>query len=363
MEFWETWLSRSGACPLTIRVVFEENADADHLYRHVVDVLVSHSRRWRDVNIARPGSLDMYSAVKGSLPILEKLMIVSPADELGSLSMFEVAPRLRDVVLASAIGSIARCRLPWAQLQVITVGLYPVHQIFFILQSCPNIEYGDLCAIGSTDGLIHPLMRPKLRRLFVRANDVACHAGLLDALTCPALQYLEIQPLTHAGSVTLPHKQISTFITRSSCNLHRLTLGAVSLLDPGLILSLQEMPFLRELDLYVVDDPLSPDAWQLLDRMTYDSALTTGDQAALLLPKLTEFWLDVSIAPNSDVLQTMLRSRWVANSAAQAGGVARLQSVHLIIHNEVDHKQFGCMRDWQNEGLNIHVEIGGNRWL
>jgi hypothetical protein len=67
------WLSRSCNSPLTLSVndYFENDAVCS-----CIEALIPHCRRWQDVKLTLLGSqFNIFSAVAGSLPLLEKLYI------------------------------------------------------------------------------------------------------------------------------------------------------------------------------------------------------------------------------------------------------------------------------------------------
>lgn len=118
ITMWKTWLSRSGASPLTIKLIFGPiRLPPSRL--PIVDMLISYSHRWQyfNIQIESPFTFDLFAAVKGSLPILRKLTIISKDPSiraLNPLATFEVAPNLKKLMFSSAPIVPTQCRVPWA---------------------------------------------------------------------------------------------------------------------------------------------------------------------------------------------------------------------------------------------------------
>lgn len=106
----------------------------------------------------------------------------------------------------------------------------------------------------------------------------------------------------------------------------------------------------------------------LFDRMTYHRWSMTGVQP-VLVPRLKALSLNINLAPDGDVLQEMIQSRWNLmqqddiNEDAQGSSVARLKYVYLAIAYEADDKKFARLRSWRDEGLDIHITVVHNRWF
>jgi hypothetical protein len=369
MEMWKIWLMRSGACPLTIQVIFRPPKVPHFPYRPIVDMLTSQCHRWQDVYITTPFSLDRFSAVEGSLPILRTLTILSNAsNSFNPQGIFEVVPKLSEVRLVSICLEVTPYRLPWEQLRLFFGGLLAIRDCLAILERCLNLTQCHFScherAVNDIHGL--PLIRPKLQLLRIHFCHEAVCGYILDSLTCPGLNDLHLQSFPN-NVLVWPQEQLSSFLMRSSCTLRRLALHGISLKHPSLIPCLEELPSLTELDIHEFDDPTPPAPWHLFDRMAYDSQSTAGDQPGLLLPRLKVLSLSINFAPDGDVLLAMIQSRWdlmeeiITNTAVQ--NVAKLKSVSLTFRHQVDCEQFTRARRWRDEGLNIQIVIEGKRWL
>lgn len=370
MEFWKLWLSRSGACPLKIKVDLSRRALPRFSYCPIMDMLLSCSHRWFDACITAPFSLDTFAAVKAQFPILTNLTIASSSFSVspGSLAMFEAAPRLQTVLLVSPFGFSAQCGLPWMRLQSF-VGDLPIDDCLTILTLCSHLTNCRLQCRRSAHIPTCSLILPNLQELRVSIVDNVVCECLFDSLTCPALNRLRIRPLSRL-SFTLPPSTLTSFIARSSCVLQELSLRGISLKDPGLIVFLEELPSLIELELSEANDPTSclPTVpWHLFDRMTYDSRSTAEDHPALLVPKLKVLELNMRFTPPCDIIPKMIQSRWDlvadadANSTAQS--VTRIESVQLELRHMAVCEHFERMKRWQEDGLDIDITVDDEDWL
>lgn len=98
--------------------------------------------------------------------------------------------------------------------------------------------------------------------------------------------------------------------------------------------------------------------------------MPVGGQPELLVPKLKKLRLSVSFAPKDDILLAMIQSRWnsiegdnISQDVQSIPSVTRLESVHLTFHHKNDCEQFARARGWRDEGLDIQITIGDERWL
>ncbi|KAJ7026858.1 hypothetical protein C8F04DRAFT_1123940 [Mycena alexandri] len=105
-------LSRGGNSPLRLF------ADLSTPQQAVVDLLVEHSRRWRNVSLWFDFQFRNLAGAKGNLPSLKALHIENTGDQsdLGEvIDIFEVAPRLTRVTLCGPLPSLPI--IPWQQLR------------------------------------------------------------------------------------------------------------------------------------------------------------------------------------------------------------------------------------------------------
>ncbi|KAJ7134026.1 hypothetical protein C8R43DRAFT_1133041 [Mycena crocata] len=181
----ETWLKRSGSCPLSISL-YREDDDPEISTSAFVDAVVCHAARWAEMELILP--YQELQLIKGDMPLLQELNFGPTIDSISEesayiqapIALFEHAPNLTDVELSLAFNPFA-IRLPW-------------HLTYLILQ-----DPGDYGGEGGRNII-----------------------NLLNALTLPALRRLEMDERVLCSpdpEATIP--ALSSFISRI-CRLEKL---------------------------------------------------------------------------------------------------------------------------------------------
>ncbi|KAJ6481868.1 hypothetical protein C8R45DRAFT_313863 [Mycena sanguinolenta] len=177
-----TWLSRSGSCPLSIRIV---GAVKTHL-PDILSAIVPHRARWEHLKLIIHAD-PLPHLFDGPLPLLRHLDLA-----LFNCRPFELravdVPQLRSVkVLRNPVVA-----LPWAQLTSLVLWAMPPSVVLSILHQAPRLID---CVLGcgpqqfSFVGIDH-LTIPCLKTLVLIANDGFVHDFLAN-LSVPALYRLE----------------------------------------------------------------------------------------------------------------------------------------------------------------------------
>ncbi|KAJ7737550.1 hypothetical protein B0H16DRAFT_1466190 [Mycena metata] len=113
MSLLQVFLSRGGNVPLSILIT--NNTDMP-FHGPALQLLAQHSLRWRSATFKCPmADLRHLAPVNGNLPILETLEIIHLGEGAETLSLFEVAPRLRHFTVGATL--LGRVSTP------------PVHQL------------------------------------------------------------------------------------------------------------------------------------------------------------------------------------------------------------------------------------------
>ncbi|KAJ6498453.1 hypothetical protein C8R47DRAFT_307055 [Mycena vitilis] len=178
----ETWLNRSGLCPLSISVTdFGTHSET-------LAPFVSHCSRWEHASLHIHPS--QFATIDVPLPLLRNLLLHLIPDDALSTTTFPHAPLLRSVVLDDhTVGNII---LPWAQLTSLTLHSVFPSECTPILQQAPNLVYCKLDLIHGDDHLPEPdIALPRLESLsLVEGLDPV--TGYLETFIVPALRNLEI---------------------------------------------------------------------------------------------------------------------------------------------------------------------------
>ncbi|KAJ7130364.1 hypothetical protein C8R44DRAFT_905853 [Mycena epipterygia] len=214
----QTWLKRSGSCPLSIRLVedLEQMPELDHF----LHAIMPHCTRWEYLQLRHPSTAA--SLGRHDMPLLRSLEIGLSLgfERLGSIPFLN-APLLHKVTLQCYHNAFTST-IPWVQLTTLVVGIILLDECPGILNCTTNLVHCRFNVIGfnNTAGITYPLPKP-LQRLeslvftthIVRAPWSVTWLEVLGDLTLPALHLFQISekalgedPITPTSR---PHPAIS----------------------------------------------------------------------------------------------------------------------------------------------------------
>ncbi|KAJ7186482.1 hypothetical protein C8R46DRAFT_1341889 [Mycena filopes] len=216
LELLETWLARSGNCPLSFRL-----SDAAKRPHHLQTALL-HLHRWQYIVLDLP--FEQLVLVQGEMPLLREVTLTPPGGSL-PLELFQRAPRLKSVVLSSHLHAVLLV-LPWAQLTHFEGHLIG-SQIVDVLGNAVNLTHATfyIIMVGSQlASMTGYRSHERLRHMCIRLRIVVNHAPestLLGRLILPALRTLRAdEPCLTTNSITAD--ALTAFIARSGCTLDEL---------------------------------------------------------------------------------------------------------------------------------------------
>ncbi|KAJ7901041.1 hypothetical protein B0H14DRAFT_2670504 [Mycena olivaceomarginata] len=224
LELLKTWIARSGSCPLSLSIIGPTYRTTAPIFAQLIETAVAHCNRWEHLDMLIP--FDHLHLVRGEMSLLRDLTIGPTdlrSDAPSTLSLFEAAPQLRNVVLTSCFLT-STIRLPWAQLTHLEAHCLYEHECIEILRDAPFLVACTLSLCCSDEELdvdewpdvpVHM----HLRTLILRANAPDEDARMwlvLDCLTLPVLRTLEVMELC----MTLD--SLVAFVSRSQCSLDEL---------------------------------------------------------------------------------------------------------------------------------------------
>jgi hypothetical protein len=363
IEMLQIWLLRSCNSPLTLSVNAESFDDVV-VARSYINALIPHCRRWQDVEFALPVSLlSMFNAVAGSLPLLQKLgLYIDTLDPF--LDAFKVAPMLCDVTFAYDL-SPTSIRLPWRQLKRCDVQYSSASVCLYIMQQSVNLVHCKLECLRNRSEVFNqpeaPMLRPHLRSLQLTAGTPVDLASIMDSITAPALDKLEITQVSSIPSL-LSQDHLSRFLTRSCCAIQCLRLYNIVITAGELIACLEVLPFLvvlRVTELHARSAFTS----EMLDRLTRQKSTQT---LSLLVPKLKNLTLSGIFDVGDQAILDMVRSRWKITKPDVNGGidenaqrVESLKTFSLEISRAVLPETIAQMALWRDEGLEVELYVHG----
>ncbi|KAJ6456266.1 hypothetical protein C8R47DRAFT_189001 [Mycena vitilis] len=270
LDILETWLARSGDCPLSVTLHYHlqssygSRSDSEltrdtHLLWPFIRSLVRHCRRWEYLDLIMP--LENLSIIRGDMPWLRDL-IFGPSDlpaddERTILQLFERAPHLSSVVLTECFVP-SNMLLPWSQLTHLEGLCLYQHECVEILSHTTNLIHCTMTICGSPEPEIPMPTVPVLYHLrdlvllVTEASDVTL-ANILDILTLPALRTLQFPE----PCMDRPLETLQQLILRSMCMLDELHVIQASLPEASYR---QAVPSARRIALYAIDRLATPDS-------------------------------------------------------------------------------------------------------
>jgi hypothetical protein len=224
LELLETWLNRSGNCPLSLSL---RSSSHSPLLRQFLQTIVVHSRRWQNVSVLVP--FKHLHLIQGDMPLLRDLAFGPydfPHNVEAAVTLFDGAPHLNRVVLMRYfVKSIMT--LPWAQLTHLEAHCVYEDECTDILRDAPNLVSCTFCVCCALEGgtiNVVPVHAHLRDMVLLIDNDPDVRLWIiLNCLTLPALRTLRVVE----RGITLG--SLKAFISRSQCTLEELQIDASSM--------------------------------------------------------------------------------------------------------------------------------------
>jgi hypothetical protein len=281
-ELLEEWIPRAGSRNLHIYLNEEEphrgwKEAPPHKIMHTI---ASFSRKWETADIFLPE--DNYAdliPIKGNLPVLKSLSIRPPKQECIEidLRLFENCPLLRSLDLGHYY--LENVFLPWKQLTRLYADGLLIEECFHVFRECQNLITCHLDKIISdVEDIVTlhvPITHRGIESFDVTSSEVQDIASVFGNVTLPGLRKLQITCSDWTADTTPP--LLTSFFSRSSCNLQNLIVNRIFRLETDLIRILDALPSLIHLNVEERDTRFSVDFLDLLHRT---------DSHQLFLPNL-----------------------------------------------------------------------------
>lgn len=401
----DIWLRRSGACPLTIYVFWEDPPFADsHM---ILDMLMAHSERWKTMFFYLPyRAFGSFDKVRGRLGMLTSLTlgtgddILPPPPHSAQLDIFQIAPRLRSIECVNFAPTVFI--FPWAQLREIPRLSGNIFECLVVLSQARKLSKLSYMFVeggppAPTSIFAQPVLpiSPGIPSHY----PVVYHNRLtsLRIMTPPWKEYTDLSPFF--PHIHLPYLETLTICNLISSfgdgflqflsglhNLRTLHLRRTALPDEQLVEGLKYLPSLTHLivlssDIQImntmdsggsaVDQTVTRYLLEALTRNYFSDDETEG----MLLPRLKELELTVSpmVAREPDTFVDMLQSRLRADEHEVFGtyrkcpgdamkicsadkGFARLEHVRIWPCVEFDDEFIMRLIELKDLGLEVVVE-------
>ncbi|KAK7024899.1 F-box domain-containing protein [Favolaschia claudopus] len=208
------WASRSGHCPLSIRL------GAYHDPLSTLAPLIPHRDRWEHLTLRIENTRPL-RAIQGAFPLLKSFDI-----RLGSPISDDVVVTLQNLPLLSTVVlddfRTPHISLPWSQLTSLTLSWIYIEHCISILRQTTHLVHCtfDLYFHPGTQNDFVELVLPQLETLDVQTDAVSpLYGHFFQCLVAPALQHLRIPEHLLQPN---PIESLSSFISRSGCHLDEL---------------------------------------------------------------------------------------------------------------------------------------------
>ncbi|KAK7043028.1 hypothetical protein VNI00_008766 [Paramarasmius palmivorus] len=364
LQMVQLFLCRSEAFPLDMRLQFSSTTPTGILTEEIpaLRAIIDNCRRWRTMYLEVKEltfTLPVFQVIRGCLPILEHLEVISfdePEDPTGQ---------------------------------------FPVIDIFGF---CPSLTSLDLSFFrtGSGPGLSALSLFPNIERLEFKDDDnhyhvsrETYHGNIVSSKLSSLSAYAEFQhefatifdhlmlPYTHTVAISGPacftneditwtgwdERPLHDFLARSGCTITSLTLAYIPIIDQQTISLLQSLPTLKKLS--ICEYP-TRSGWhwykQILTKSFIQSlslSYNSKPSPSQLLPRLTHLSLKVcSRNMDQEALAKAILSRWLPDPGyARQIGVDCIQSVSITLEGQlrpVDSPQNLFM--FKDVGMDVEIE-------
>ncbi|KAJ7659164.1 hypothetical protein DFH06DRAFT_437322 [Mycena polygramma] len=237
----ETWLRRSGDCPLFISIIHQPRPLPSELWgkydgsvREFVRAILPHRRRWQELEISVP--MHLFKFIEGEMPLLRDLTLgipdmtmvtaygerLDPGEESRwPIRIFHEAPALRTLLLAKGFDPLVLLP-PWGQLTSVSILHFTqaLKDVADILRSAVNVQYFSARVHDPYNPETSPLdILPIPPLEFLEALHLTSltpesegYLRILDALSLPALVVLRI---SETWTMDVARRAVQDLIARS----------------------------------------------------------------------------------------------------------------------------------------------------
>ncbi|KAJ7181298.1 hypothetical protein C8R43DRAFT_968867 [Mycena crocata] len=322
MKLLQSALDRSAPCPLSITI----KAGLDGApYAPACRLLAQHSVRWKSATfMCRFHSLRHFSAVKGNLPILEKLAIAVGRDTTGALDLFQVAPSLKTVVLVTNSGKFSTLlNLPVEQLDHLRIASVEGNGTSGITLLAPQLPRGSRLSVAivrpppAEENSASPVTS-QISHFYVelghRISTLYMQAAVervLASISLPHLiDFVFVATDFPPTPIPWPHSQFLGLSERSSFRTHLISLNLHHVAIPcaELVQALSGLAALQRLNIADQDETVGGAETVLVSNELL-TALTRTPHSPCLIPCLSLLTLYSFLQFDDNVLLDFILSR------------------------------------------------------
>ncbi|KIY70420.1 hypothetical protein CYLTODRAFT_488096, partial [Cylindrobasidium torrendii FP15055 ss-10] len=238
------FLKRSGATPLTFTFCAAFTTAATH---PLLERLMDHSARWKDVSLEIPLSLlPSLNRIHGRVGILHSVSLRATGgmSAITDIAAFDDAPRLEKISILGNWSSVKHIALPWSTLTS------------YADETGTATDPCDLASAARLEHLtfrpLHPIPEaiylPSLKSLRVLSG--ACLEDFMENLSAPALEELFLDDMCLRYDLERVAPSLESLLTRSNAHIRTLRVDYLACGDAAHLMQLFRcMPELHTLEM------------------------------------------------------------------------------------------------------------------
>ena len=288
LQLSETYLKRSGALPLAIRIDIHEDEDLSQFpsatFYPMFDSLNVHSHRWHTLALHIPFSLTsrLRGCPSSETPRLQNLIlrkIGRPSGPRSSLGFGSSDPQLRPSTIEMSGLYLKAIQIDWSHATHVNVVSLSIDECLELLRLAPILQEFEIKFVIDDNVSLETQSLP-LTHHSLKKWDF--HSRPSSSILCDYLTLPKLESLTIYGDG--PYPSVERLLRRSSCPLSYFGLGDAGGDDLGLIPLFRAMPHLEH---FYLEDLDAGDIPNLCTLMASTAAFLAGsDKTTLFLPRL-----------------------------------------------------------------------------
>lgn len=361
----EKYLERSEPLPLSIKV---RSSRDTHVHEPVFRLLVSHSKRWHDVELDLEGGLlqrgRVLGGIEGNLPVLEKLLLNLQRPSADTIRSFSKCPRLRAFATVGAQFNFPS--LPSHQLTKLLVEDPRAKRLLKLIRACPQLthlwidssKYDAAVAQHQAEDRTTFIVQSQVRAISItlpqgHSNDsnLSEFAHLCSRLILPCLESFSIGScLPEQGLYRWPKDAFISLLLRAPCLLGTLIFENIIIADMDLIQILELVPTLTTLT--IREPPELEGVAHPIVTNHFFRSLIHIDGITTIAPRLSH--LDLTVVPYFDnaALFHMIESRWspMSVNSPPSTSIAPLEFLRIKMTDGLTR-----MRELRVKGLRVNL--------
>ncbi|KAJ7201152.1 hypothetical protein GGX14DRAFT_659338 [Mycena pura] len=223
LDFVQTWLRRSGSCPLSLHIPDKLPNLTVWSATTVFEIIVPHRARWEYLSLYLWNWCNDLLEIIGPMPLLREMKLDASCGRWDTHStslptVFGEAPHLRSMTFVEY--TFPSISFPWLQLTYLCLARIHVDDCFKLLQQTVNLVHCGICPVIDVYTTEPDLRLPRLESLELVQCDGLDVMEYLGTFIVPALLRLQV-PDYDLDPDHFFHS-LSAFIAKAGCKLQEL---------------------------------------------------------------------------------------------------------------------------------------------